>query len=486
MMRYESGEGGVGAAARIGNGHGSLPPTGWTASPPLNGSGGEHMALGEVWLLLRTNRWIIVASMGLVLAALLGITAAARMQFKAKGSLYLGELQNRSTVQASSPDQLDFLSGGNGDIGTEIEILKSQNLVERAILESGLNVTIVPSEWSAPRYWRWRLGRRDLRLLDVASRRLVAMNASVSPGGGGKTKFTLRFGADGRYEIWNGPQRLGSATLGNEFRGTDLKVTLGAGAEGSPPAGAMYTMAVEPIDEVAEDVARALSVTIPKAATPTDAAKVVAVDFVHASPRAAALFVETLMRAYLDRRQAWKTEEATAAETFVIGQVRNMKDALDDAERKLAEYKEGSSVVALGDEAKGMIEQLGKYEEQRVAARLQVAAFGQIQGLLKRQNAPIEQYLVGETEDPVLAGLSSNLAQAQQELHRIEERFTPDAPAVHEQKAQVDGQLRMVKNYVLGRFTRAGKQLESMNKMIGQFEAKLTGIVHTAGWISGS
>ena len=86
------------------------------------------------------------------------------------------------------------------------------------------------------------------------------------------------------------------------------------------------------------------------------------------------------MRLYLERRQSWKTEEATHAETFVAGQVRGMKDALDDAERKLADYKKGSNVVVLSDEAKGLIEQLGKYEEQRVAARLKVAAFGQVAG----------------------------------------------------------------------------------------------------------
>ncbi len=212
---------------------------------------------------------------------------------------------------------------------------------------------------------------------------------------------------------------------------------------------------------------------MPKVTGPGEAVKVVTVEFVDASPLRAARFVDALMRLYLERRQSWKTEEATHAETFVAGQVHGMKDALDDAERKLADYKKGSNVVVLSDEAKGLIEQLGKYEEQRVAARLKVAAFGQVQDLLKQEHAPIEQYLVGETDDPVLAGLSNSLAAAQQELRKLEERFTPDAPAVKEEQAQVDGQLKTIRDYVLGRSMRAQRQLDSLGQMIAQFEKKL-------------
>jgi len=127
----------------------------------------------------------------------------------------------------------------------------------------------------------------------------------------------------------------------------------------------------------------------------------------------------------------------------------------------------------LSDEAKGLIDQLGKYEEQRVAARLKVAAFGQVEDLLKQEHAPIEQYLVGETEDPVLAGLSNNLATAQQDLRKLGERFTPDAPEVKEAQIQVDGQIKTIRDYVVGRSIRAQRQLDSLGQMIAQFEKKL-------------
>src|SRR5260370_41823640 len=139
------------------------------------------------------------------------------------------------------------------------------------------------------------------------------------------------------------------------------------------------------------------------------------------------------MRGYLERRQSWRNEEASAAERFGAGQIERMKQTLDGAEKNVAEFKKGSDVVALSDEARGMVDQLGRYEEQRVASRMQVSAFGRIREMLDKSDVPLEQYLVGETEDQVLSTLSSKLTQDQQELRRDEEKFTGDAHAVQEQ-----------------------------------------------------
>ena len=434
----------------------------------------DRIDLQELWTLLRTHRKVVAAAAVGVLAAVVVGTLAARMQFRARGSLYLGELQTGAPAGGqAAPERWDFAGGANGDVGTEIEILKSQELITRAVFESGLNVTLVPPGWKPPRYLTWRLARRDVSLLDGAASHLLATRASVRDRSIGRHALSIRFAGAGAYEIWDGGERLGRGLLGQESTIGGLTLTLLAGPAGAPAAGEVYALQVRPADEVADEVVKRVNVTVPKATPAGDPVKVVSVDVVDTSPRAAARFVGAWLQAYLDRRQSWKTEEATRAESFVTGQVASMRDALDEAERQLADYKKSSNVVALSDEARGMVDQLGKYEEQRVTARLQVASFAQIQQMLKLPDAPIEQFLVGEGEDQVLAGLSGNLAQAQQELRRIEERFTPDAPAAREQKAQVDGQLRVVKNYVVARYNRAQRQLDSINEMIGQFEKKL-------------
>ncbi len=432
----------------------------------------DRLDLVEIWQLLRQNRRLIIGSVVLTLSLVSVATLASRMSFRTRGSLYLGELQDRAPARLPAPGQWDFMSGESGDVGTEIEILRSQDLIHRAVLESGLNVAVAPAGVGPLRYWRWRLSRRDPRWLDGGAAHLAVSNAAVSESDG-IDEYRFRMLAGDAYEIWRGGEPLGTGALGREFRAGGLTLKIDPGSAGAPPVGAIYTLIVSPVDRVVDQVTKALTISVPKVTAPGDAVKVVALDFVDSSPLRAARFVDALMRVYLDRRQSWRTEEATRAESFVTGQVRGMKEALDDAERKLADYKKGSNVVGLSDESKGMVEQLGKYEEQRMAAQLKVAAFAQVQDLLKQEHRPIEQYLVGETDDPVLAGLSNNLAIAQQELRKIEERFTTDAPAAREQQAQVDGQLKMVKDYVLGRSMRAQHQLDSLGQMIAQFERKL-------------
>jgi len=438
----------------------------------------DRIDLGQLAHILRERARFILACAALSLAAVVVVTMASHMRFKARGSLYLGELQANS-AQAPQPDQFDFLGGRSGDVGTEMEILKSRDLIKRAILESGLNVRLSPAGWRAPRYWRWRLGRRDLELLDVGSRALVPRNVALSKNTNVARTFTVTVLKDGKYALAQDGQPLGSAAFGVELSTPRVKLTLAPGREGPPAEGAQYEMSVTPLDQVADSVEALLTVATPKGALPNEAVKVVNLDFIDQSPRAAAAFVSDLMDSYLERRQSWKSEEATAAEVFVTGQVKSVKDSLDAAEQQLADYKRGSTVVMLGDEAKQMIDQLARYEEQRMAARLQLTAFNQVDTLLKKnETAPIEQYLVGEGSDQVLAGLSSSLAQAQQELTRMESRFTDDAPALREQRTQVETQLKMVKNYIAGRRARAQGQLDSLNEMIGKFEDKLKTVPH--------
>jgi len=451
-------------------------PQGWT--PPPKDSLADRVDPALLWQMIRDRLGFILACVGLAAGLVLAVTMASSMRFRARGSLYLGELQEK-VAQGNQPEQFDLLGTRSGDVGTEIEILKSRDLTKRAILESGLNVNLVPAGWSPPRYWRWRLARRDLNLLDVASRSVIPTNVALTTRTNSTRTFTVRFVTDRAYEVSRQGTVIGKGTLGAELITAEVKLTLLPGKEAPLKAGDQYEMSVTPLDQVADSLGALLSISTAKANTSNEEIKVINLEFANQSPRAAATFVTTLMGAYLERRQSWKSEEATAAEEFVSKQVKSVKESLDAAESQLADYKRGSTVVMLGDEAKQMIDQLAKYEEQRMAARMQMASFNQVDSALKQgKKVPIEQYLVGEGTDPVLAGLSNNLSAAQQELTRMQARFTDDAPALREQQSQVDTQLRMVKNYVMGRRARAQSQLDSLNSMIEQFEDKLKTVPH--------
>ena len=429
------------------------------------------MSIEQIFTILYRQRKTAVICAAAVFGAVLLVTLFSPMLFQARGSLYLGELQDARPSPGPVPEQLDFLGGRSEQVGTEIEILKSQTLIKRAVLASGLNVSLAPRGWSPPRYWRWRLGGRSPALLDAGAGRVLATGATLA-GGEAKAKFAVRFGAGGHYAVARGSRPLGSGTLGAPFKGGGLSVTLLAGPEGSPAPGALFDLVVTSADDVAEGAARTLSITLPRAAA-GETVKVVSVEYRDASPRASAAFVAALMRAYLDSRQGWRMEEATAAEKFMTGQAQAIERELAQAEKRLAEYGAQSPVVALGEESKILGYELSKYGEQRVAARLQVAAFDRVREALSTRDMPIEGFMIGEKEDPVLASLSNDLAQARQLLRQTEERFTAEAPATIEQKALVASQLKMLKSYVAGRAARAQKELESLDETIAQFEDKL-------------
>lgn len=435
---------------------------------------GKTMSLAQVIGMLRQHALFIAGCMGAVILVVLVVTLFSRMTFRASGSLYLGELQEKGAVKSGLPEQMDLFGGEPGNVGTEIEILKSQDLLARAIRESGLNVTIAPAGWSPPRYLRWRLGHRDQAMVDRGLGEVVAVNASLGEAvGNDQRRFTVTFTDAKTFTVRQGKVLLGSGTLAKPFKAEGLQVTLLPGSAGGPRPGADYTMSVDALGPAIEEVTKRLTVSTPKPIASNDTIRIVTVEFTDRSPRRAATLVQTLMQAYLDRRQTWKSEEAIAAENFVITQVSNIKTSLDEAERKLAEYKKNSKVVVLGDDARGMIDQIGKYEQQRVAARLQVSTFERIQSALQRRDVPVEQLLVGEAEDRVLAGMSNDLAQARRELQQAQERFTEQAPAVLEQRAQIENQVRTIKSYMHGRYLRAQQQLQALDEMISQYEDKL-------------
>ena len=103
-------------------------------------------------------------------------------------------------------------------------------------------------------------------------------------------------------------------------------------------------------------------------------------------------------------------------------------------------------------------------------------AFNQIGSAINKGKSGVEQYLVGEAEDPVLVSLSNQLADGQARLTSLRERFTDEAPAVKEQKAQVDAQLAMVDRYVQNRHSRSQQQLDALGAMIAKFDERLRAV----------
>ena len=152
--------------------------------------------------------------------------------------------------------------------------------------------------------------------------------------------YDIRFISDTEYEIRGQGQRLSRGQLGNPVQVPGARLTLVAGSERKPKPGTEYTVTVGPLQEVTDATLDALQVSAPKPLPGAQPVNVVTLEFRGPSPRLAARFLEYLMAAYLNERQAWKAEDATAAEAFVTNQLKKTRETLDDLQKKLADTEQ--------------------------------------------------------------------------------------------------------------------------------------------------
>lgn len=444
----------------------------WRGGAPGSGRPGGEESVDVTQLLeaLKTN-WRFILACGVVLFSLVvGATLMSRMSFMSAGRLYLGEVDRQ---QQGSGD-LDLSAGGQSDVSSEVEIIRSRAIVQRAVLASGHNVILSNPGWRSPRYWEWRYSDRDLDLLKAVSDELVATDTALADDIREAVAYRIVFSSDVDYELFQDEARLGQGSLGATLAIDKLSLTLLPGATQGPKAGAEYEMVVLPTEDVVSSAIDALEVEVPTAAAGQgDSVKVLNLYYNDTSPYQAANFLKYLMEVYLRERQAWKTEDASAAEAFVSKQLRGMRESLDATQSKLAEYRSDNLEVVSDNEAQAMVAQIGRFQEQLVAARLQVSALQEVRRALRNPAAPVEAYMFGEADDAVLRGLAESLTESRQRLTELRSMFKEAAPDVKQQQAKVDGQLKMIRNYVQSRLSRAQESKRELDRVIAELEEKL-------------
>lgn len=419
------------------------------------------------------QRWKTVVAIALLtFAAVMGVTARAHMTFSSSGRLYLGEL---SSAPTPASDEVDISAGPQGDVSSEVEILMSRSLIAKAVLESGLNARLTRDGEEPPRYWKWLISDRDPALFDVAYRTLRANHASFEERRRDRASYRLAFHEGGNFDVIepSAPEQVATTgTLGKpvSFQGVTFTINLVDGQSVNP--GDAFNLTIEPVSSTVSTAIETLSVITPKA-TGSQQPNVVSLWFSDHSPFLCAEFLSVLMRAYLHERQEWKTENASAAEAFVSQQLKSMRASLDKAQRDLAEFRANNRVVVLDSEAEVMIGQIGRYEEQRVAARLEIESLADVERELARNNPTPEAFMLGEARDSVLGNMAASLSESRRKLAELETRFSGEAPDVISMRSQVDSQLAAIRSYVTNRLSRARDNIGTLGGIIGKYEDKL-------------
>jgi len=427
----------------------------------------------EFYLGIR-RQWRVIALVTLIATALglyLAMTAAPR--FVVADTVYLGDSQPSN----SDPSQ-NFLSDYQlvNSVNTQIQLIQSPDLLQQAILETGLNVFIRPVGWQKLSYWKWRfLKKKSIEAFAPGPQDLVARFAVFGDPAARGVTYSLRFGQNGHYDLRSthggGPVLL-SGALGQVLSGDGISMVIKSATNGPPPpSGSEYTVDILPAKLMVNEVLGGLDVT---AAGPTTApTNVAAISFSWSDPYQATGFVNQLAQDFIQSQLAWNTQSASNTETYIAQQLKNITADLTQANDAQASYQSKTGIVDVASNAQAVISQLTSYQNQRSTLLLQQEALSQLVKSTGDANAEINPYLMSQANDPVLSSMATSLAAAEVALRTAQVQFVGQAPQIHQARATVDQIEDAIKTTLENDEAVARKNLQNIDALISQYQDEL-------------
>jgi tyrosine-protein kinase Etk/Wzc len=433
----------------------------------------DTVNFGEIFSLLR-RRAGIIALFTIGAATLMALHVLfATPQFSARGALYLGDTETAAGASSPQPGP-GFLSdfSNQSDVETQIELITAGALIQQSILQTGLNAAITPAGSRPLTYWRWRLQEHGQTSAFLPGATTLEALYANDPG-----HYTIVLGQDDSYTLYTRPGWL-------EKRHIVLQGVLGKPAAGNgnqmliQPAGPgykfvpgqSYNLDITSAAALADSVAgHALSVMA--GGSVTQPTKIAFLQFIWPNPYQAQAFVNQLMKNYIASQLEWNTQAASTTESFVAGQLAHVSSSLAAADRNLADYQSKTGIVDVSQNGQQVINQEAAYNTQRTTLQLQQEALQQLNNELTQTQGALNPYLLSQTNDPVLAGLTSRLSDAMVKLNQIEVQYTPSSEEVQLQQAQVDELQRSIKTIARNDLAAVNKSLASLDAIITKFES---------------
>lgn len=467
----------------------SMPPIGAPVASPMgmigsgDSEGGDEFQLGPIIQTIRAGwKWpVLLGGVAALLALIMVLITSPK--FEAGGSLYLASAEKNQPLSSDALSGISLLTGlvQGSNMDTQIEIIRSRDMVQRAILASGINAQV----WNAGHrpglsYAGWVFGGRELSLYAPPPHALRALYAEVTNASLSGQVLTIRFAQADKYQILHHGKVLLTGLLGQPAVGPDLRLTLDpVQPQYVPAAHAEYQIRINsPLASYdAMMSSGALSVSqvggLADAAGAGRTSYLVGIHYQSADPYAARRFVQTLMQTYLTETGSWSTDQAGATYDYLSGQLKKIRTALSAADTRLANFQSKSGVISVPEAAKELIQQLATYETQRSQTKITLYGLQQIQKALAQPDSKLNPYLFSNVQDPVLNGLSTRLAEAQTKLDSLQKLYTSAAPQVVQVKSEIASIRSAIGNLVNNQERIANQQLQSIDSIIGQTRAQM-------------
>lgn len=419
------------------------------------------------------RRWRFIAGMaalGLVLALYFVMTASPK--FTVSGSMYLGD----HAAEGTDGDGGNFLTAyQNSDtVNTLVSLLQSRALVEKAILETGLNASMTPVQASSLPYWRWKYQYgRAIEAFAPTQGALVALDAVISDPGSGGFSAIVTFSDDAHFTattkgtFLHAPKTLFTGTLGQPISEAGISMVLKSANGVVPPVpGSRYILSVTPAKAVADQILGG-ALTATAGTGVADPTQVANLRLLWHNPYQGAAFLNQLMQDFIAMQLSWNTEAASNTEAFVTGEVSKVQTQMQNADKALADYQAKTGILNVSGSSQALINELSQYEMQRTSLQLKQQALTQVLASMHDGHSS-DPYLISEIDDPVLTTLANSLATAQTQLSSQSVTLTGAAPEVQTQQATVASLRRSVYALLLNDQKIATQSLQNIDAVIAQ------------------
>lgn len=446
-------------------------------NPTQFGDGTDDIDIGDIartlWRHARQIGYFALA--GTLIALFLVLSATPN--FSLTGNLYFGESQSPDRPAGANSVNLLTNFQSLSDVATAVALLQYRALIEQAILETGLNATAAPVDRGPMTYWRWRFEDRDA--VDAYAPRpgdLVVEDATLFDPGSGGGEFTLKFGADGQYQLLNfdtgGPPVL-TGTLNQPAAGHGVTLMVKLAVDGAPPpAGSTYVIGIAPAKSLADQLI-GKNLKVVQGGQATDPTQTANITFLWSNPFQGQLFVNQLMKDFIATQLSWKTESASDTQQFIAQQIQNIKTSLNEADNKLASYQSQTGIVDVPANGQAVVNQLSQYEVQRTTAELQEQALQQLVASTSEHEGELNPYLVTQASDPVLAQLAGSLANAEVLLSTQNLQFTPNAPELQAQQTTVSRTEAAIRTLLRNDEKLAAGNVSHLDALISNYQNQL-------------
>ncbi|HEX5831580.1 MAG TPA: polysaccharide biosynthesis tyrosine autokinase, partial [Gemmatimonadaceae bacterium] len=434
---------------------------------PEESRAGEPLPLererGGWWGIAQRQRWVIV---GCVVAAVILVGAYtwfATPVFEARSTVRIDE-------KAPAVASLAGLRVSEGQLTTEMEVLRSRSLAESVVRTLDLQVQIIKTRGTGGMVQRWRSASIDRT--EIFARLEAPPDADTGT-------YVLRQEKPGRFTVRlarEEARRLPVRT-GEPFRLGRTEVIL---ADGATALGEMRFVIV-PLDRAADALRKRLDVR-----RAGNDANIVNVSFRDPDARLARDVVNAVTGNFINARQQVQKTEARSASEYLRKQLEDVRAELAVAERSLQTFREQEGVVSLPEEASTQVMRLAELQAERNSIAAEREALGTLLEQVEEEarsrradeESPYRRLLAFPTllRNPAASELLRTLATVENQRAELLMRRTSQDPDVRQLTTRIGELEEQIRGIGSTYASGLRDQMTSIDATLGRYRQDMADI----------